>query len=133
VRTTSTSDRAFNPIGYHMGTVWPHDNSLIAHGLARYGYRQEANRIAMAMLQAAKFTQYRLPEALSGYDRSIGRYPVRYPTACNPQAWASGAPLLLLRTMLGLDARDGQLVLNPDIPEEIGEIVLTGTNAFGNR
>jgi glycogen debranching enzyme len=133
VRTTSTADRAFNPIGYHMGTVWPHDNSLIAHGLARYGFRQEANRIALAMLQAAEYTRHRLPEAFSGYDRSIGRIPVRYPTACNPQAWASGAPLLLLRTMLGLDTRDRELILDPDIPEEIGQIKLTGTNAFGNR
>jgi glycogen debranching enzyme len=133
VRTTSTLDRAFNPIGYHMGTVWPHDNSLIAHGLARYGFRQEANRIALAMLQAAELTRHRLPEAFSGYDRSIGRIPVRYPTACNPQAWASGAPLLLLRTMLGLDARDGELILDPDIPEEVGRIMLTGTNAFGSR
>jgi glycogen debranching enzyme len=133
IRTTSTLDRAFNPIGYHMGTVWPHDNSLIAHGLARYGFRQEANRIALAMLQAADFTRYRLPEAFSGYDRSVGRTPVRYPTACSPQAWASGAPLLLLRTMLGLDARAGELIVDPDLPEEMGQVTLTGTNAFGTR
>src|SRR5262249_38088738 len=62
VRTTSTSDSGYNPIGYHTGTVWPHDNSLIAHGLARYGYRDEANRIIIAMLEAAKHSNYRLPE-----------------------------------------------------------------------
>ncbi|MFG1955809.1 glycogen debranching N-terminal domain-containing protein [Micromonospora sp. NPDC048830] len=131
VRTTSTAERGYNPIGYHMGTVWPHDNSLIAHGLARYGFRQEANRIIMAMLEAAGCSEYRLPEALSGYDRAFGRTPVRYPTACSPQAWASGAPRLFVRTMLGLDARNGQLILNPDIPPEIGRIVLTDTHAFG--
>ena len=83
----------FNPIGYHRGTVWPHDNSLIALGLARYGFRDEANRIAIALLDAATFSAHRLPEAFSGYDRSIGRFPVPYPTACSPQAWATGAPL----------------------------------------
>jgi glycogen debranching enzyme len=133
VRTTSTADQGYNPIGYHMGTVWPHDNSLIAHGLARYGFRDEANRIIMAMLEAAKFLAYRLPEALTGYDRSFGRVPVRYPTACSPQAWATAAPFLFVRTMLGLDARDGELVVDPAIPEGIGRIKLARANAFGLR
>jgi glycogen debranching enzyme len=133
VRTTSTQDRGYNPIAYHMGTVWPHDNSLIAHGLARYGFRQEANRISLALLKAATYSDFRLPEAFTGYDRPFGRVPVPYPTACSPQAWASGAPLLFLRTMLGLDARDGQLLLDPQIPEEIGRVRLAGTNAFGKR
>ncbi|MDG4798105.1 glycogen debranching N-terminal domain-containing protein [Micromonospora sp. WMMD1082] len=133
VRTTATSERGYNPIGYHMGTVWPHDNSLIAHGLARYGFRAEANRIIVAMLEAAGFTDNRLPEAISGYDRTFGRTPVPYPTACNPQAWSSAAPLLFLRTMLGLDARDGELRTAPDIPAEFGRLHLRGTNAFGQR
>jgi glycogen debranching enzyme len=133
VRTLSTADRGYNPIGYHTGTVWPHDNSIIAHGLARYGFRDEANRIIMAMLEAAKSSDYRLPEALSGYDRSYGRTPVPYPTACSPQAWASAAPMLFGRTMLGLDPRDGRPVLNPAIPKEIGRIQLTGSQAFGKR
>ncbi|MEO3817612.1 glycogen debranching N-terminal domain-containing protein [Plantactinospora sp. B24E8] len=133
VRTTASSDPAFNPIGYHMGTVWPHDNSIIVHGLARYGFREEANRIVMAMLEAAKHSNGRLPEAFSGYDRSLGRSPVQYPTACNPQAWASGAPLLFLRTVLGLDAVDGQVRLDPVVPAPLGRILLTGSNAFGKR
>jgi glycogen debranching enzyme len=138
IRTTSTAERGYNPIGYHMGTVWPHDNSLIAHGLARYGFREEANRIILAMLQAAKFSNsrtspYRLPEAFSGYDRSFGRVPVPYPTACNPQAWATCAPTLFVRTMLGLDARDGRLILDPCIPTEIGRVQLTDLIAFGRR
>ncbi|MEV0431520.1 glycogen debranching N-terminal domain-containing protein [Micromonospora sp. NPDC050495] len=131
VRTTSAAERGYNPIGYHMGTVWPHDNSLIALGLACYGFRQEANRIIMAMLDAAKYSNGRLPEAFSGYDRSYGQAPVPYPTACSPQAWATCAPLLFVRTMLGFDARDGQLVAEPDIPLRIGRIELTGTHAFG--
>ena len=133
VRTLSTDDAGFNPIGYHLGTVWPHDNSIIAHGLARYGFRDEANRIALAMLEAAAFSGYRLPEAFSGYARSVGRFPVPYPTACSPQAWATGAPLLLVRAMLGLEARDGQLTLDPDLPDEIGRIAIRGLQAFGSR
>ena len=133
IRTLSTDDDGFNPIGYHRGTVWPHDNSLIAYGLARYGFREEANRIALAMLDAAAFSNYRLPEAFSGYPRSRGRFPVPYPTACSPQAWATGAPLLLLRAMLGLEARDGQVTLDPALPDAIGRVTITGMRAFGTR
>ncbi|MER7889879.1 glycogen debranching N-terminal domain-containing protein [Micromonospora sp. NPDC094482] len=133
VRTLSTSDHGYNPIGYHLGTVWPHDNSLIAAGLARYGHHDDAVRIVTAMLEASAYTEHRLPEALSGYDRAFGRQPVPYPTACNPQAWASGAPLLFLRTLLGLDAVDGRLILDPHIPESLGWIRLAGSPAFGRR
>ncbi|MGN9779358.1 amylo-alpha-1,6-glucosidase [Micromonospora sp. H33] len=133
VRTLSTADVGYNPIGYHVGTVWPHDNSIIAAGLARYGYRGEANRIAMAMLEASRQSGHRLPEAFSGYDRSFGRQPVPYPTACNPQAWASGAPLQFLRTMLGLEPREGRLVADAHVPEELGRIRLHHVPALGRR
>jgi len=119
IRTTSRTDPAYNPIGYHMGTVWPHDNSLIAYGMARYGYRQEANRVIVAMIEAASHSENRLPEAFSGYERSFGRVPVPYPTACNPQAWASGAPLLFLRTMLGLEVHDGRIEVDADVPPRV--------------
>jgi len=133
IRTTSKGDPAYNPIGYHMGTVWPHDNSLIAYGMARYGYRQEANRILVAMTEAASHSENRLPEAFSGYERSFGRVPVPYPTACNPQAWASGAPLLFLRTVLGLEVHDGRIEVDADVPREFGRVQVVGTNAFGKR
>jgi glycogen debranching enzyme len=133
VRTLSTRDNGFNPIGYHTGTVWPHDNSIIAMGLARYGFRDEANRVSMGLLEAAAFSGYRLPEAFSGYPRSMGRFPVPYPTACSPQAWATGAPLLFVRAMLGLDARDGAIRLDPNVPDEIGRIAIRGLSAFGSR
>jgi glycogen debranching enzyme len=133
VRTLSSDDQGFNPIGYHLGTVWPHDNSLIALGLARYGFRDEANRIALALLDAASHSAYRLPEAFSGYDRAVSRFPIPYPTACSPQAWATGAPLVLARAMLGLEARDGRLILQPEIPDEIGRIFVAGAKAFGRR
>jgi glycogen debranching enzyme len=133
IRTLSTDDQGFNPIGYHTGTVWPHDNSLIAYGLAKYGFRDEANRIALALLEAAAFSNDRLPEAFSGYDRAIARFPIPYPTACSPQAWATGAPLLLTRAMLGMEARDGALTLDPHVPDEIGRVQIRGVRAFGDR
>jgi len=133
VRTLSRRDHGFNPIGYHLGTIWPHDNSIIAAGLGRYGYRDEANRIALAQLEAARFSRFRLPEAFAGFDRSVSRFPVPYPTACSPQAWATGAPFLLLRTMLGLEARDGELAVDPRIPDEIGRVAVHGVHAFGQR
>jgi glycogen debranching enzyme len=133
VRTLSTDDEGFNPIGYHRGTVWPHDNSLIALGLARYGFREEANRIALAILGAAAFSEYRLPEALSGYERSAARFPVPYPTACSPQAWATGAPLLLLRAMIGLEARNGKVTIDPHLPDSMGRVLVSRANILGGR
>jgi len=124
VRTLAEGEGRFNPIGYHVGTVWPFDNSFIAWGLRRYGFREEAARIAAGILDAAEFFNGRLPEAFGGYDRSVTRYPVQYPTACSPQAWSTGAPLLFLRTMLGLEPMDGHLIVDPALPQGIGRIEL---------
>lgn len=133
IRTLSEEDAAYNPIGYHTGTVWPHDNSLIAAGLARYGFREEANRVALAMLDAAAFTGYRLPEVFAGYARGEAPFPVRYPTACSPQAWAAAAPFLFLRVMLGLEAVGGELRCDPRLPPEVGRVRLHGLHAFGTH
>jgi glycogen debranching enzyme len=133
IRTLSTYDRGYNPIGYHAGTVWPHDNSLIAVGLSRYGFRAEANRLCLALLDAAGSFGLRLPEVFAGYSRDYAKFPVPYPTPCSPQAWASGAPILLSTAMLGLDARDGRLVVDARIPAEIGRVSITGLQAFGKR
>jgi glycogen debranching enzyme len=124
VRTLAEGEGRFNPIGYHVGTVWPFDNSFIAWGLRRYGYREEAARVAAGILDAAEFFDGRLPEAFGGYARSLTRYPVQYPTACSPQAWSTGAPLLFLRTMLGLEPLDGHLVVDPALPQGIGRLEL---------
>ena len=133
VRTMSREDRGYNPIAYHNGTVWPHDNSLISAGLARYGFRDEANRIAVAMFEAAAYTGFRLPEVFAGYPRSESRFPVRYPTASSPQAWATAAPFLWLRTMLGLETVDGRVSIDPVVPEVCGRIELHGVHALGRR
>jgi glycogen debranching enzyme len=121
VRTMAEGEGGYNPIEYHNGTVWPHDNSFIAAGLARYGYREEAARIAQAVLEAATCFDYRLPEVFAGYPREQTAFPVEYPTASSPQAWATGAPLLLLRTILGLEP-DGST--DPVLPEAIGRLEL---------
>jgi hypothetical protein len=120
----ATTEGGYNPIGYHVGTVWPHDNSIIAWGLRRYGFREEAARIAQAMLEAAQIFGNHLPEAFAGYAREETKYPVEYPTACMPQAWAAGTPLLLLRTMLGIESDGRQLLTDPAVPEAIGQITL---------
>jgi glycogen debranching enzyme len=124
VRTLAEGQARYNPIGYHVGTVWPFDNSFIAWGLRRYGFKAEAARVAAGVLDAAEFFQGRLPEAFGGYERSLTKYPVQYPTACSPQAWSTGAPLLFLRTMLGLDAVDDHLIVDPAVPVPIGHIEL---------
>ncbi len=124
VRTLAEGEGRYNPIGYHVGTVWPFDNSFIAWGLRRYGFKEEAARVAAGILDAAEFFEGRLPEAFGGYERSVTRYPVQYPTACSPQAWSTGTPLLLLRTMLGLEPLDGHLIVDPSLPAGIGHLEL---------
>jgi len=124
VRTMAEGEGGYNPIGYHLGTVWPHDNAFIAMGLRRYGYREEAARVAMNMLEAASYFKGRLPEAFAGYSRVLTEFPVEYPTACSPQAWASGAPLLLLRAILGLEPVGDNLLVDPAIPSMLGRLEL---------
>ena len=124
VRTLAEGEGRYNPIGYHVGTVWPFDNSFIAWGLRRYGFKEEAARLASGILDAAQFFDGRLPEAFGGYPREMTRYPVQYPTACSPQAWSTGAPLLLLRTMLGLEPHGDHLIVDPALPRGIGHLEL---------
>jgi glycogen debranching enzyme len=124
VRTLATDQARYNPLGYHVGTVWPFDNSFIAWGLTRYGFRREAARIAEGIIDAAEYFDGRLPEAFGGYDRELTKHPVEYPTACSPQAWSTGAPMLLLRTMLGMEPRGEHLVARPAVPARFGRIEL---------
>jgi glycogen debranching enzyme len=126
VRTMAEGEARYNPIGYHVGTVWPHDNSIIAWGLRRYGFGEEAARIAAGILDAARSFKGRLPEAFAGFPRTMTRFPAEYPTACSPQAWAAGTPLLLLRTMLGLEPHGEHLIVEPTLPLGIGRLELLG-------
>ncbi|MEJ7749382.1 MAG: amylo-alpha-1,6-glucosidase, partial [Candidatus Limnocylindrales bacterium] len=128
VRTYAADQPGYNPIGYHTGTVWPHDTSLIAAGLKRYGFHEASNRLVGQVFEAAqRFPDYRLPELFCGFDQSDATDPVPYPVACSPQAWAAGASFLFLQTMLGLraHAERGELeLLHPDLPPWLGRVRL---------
>nr|WP_067854233.1 glycogen debranching N-terminal domain-containing protein [Nocardia shimofusensis] len=131
LRTLASSMGAFNPMSYHCGSVWPHDTAIGVAGLLRYGHVpgavELATRLATGLLDAAAAFDGRLPELFCGFSRSRFAVPVPYPTSCSPQAWASAAPLLLVRAFLGLDpdvpART--LTLRPRLPAEWGRISLT--------
>ncbi|RKN39104.1 glycogen debranching N-terminal domain-containing protein [Micromonospora endolithica] len=124
IRTLADDQGRYNPIGYHVGTVWPFDNSLIAWGLWRYGFRKEAGQICETMMAASQFFDGRLPEVFAGYERALTEYPVKYPTACSPQAWSAGTPLLLLRVMLGLEPQGEHLIIDPAVPDGMGRVEL---------
>jgi len=122
VRTMAEGEAGYNPIEYHNGTVWPHDNSIIAAGLARHGHHEEASRLCAALFDAARFFRWRLPEVFAGYAREKTGFPVEYPTASCPQAWASGAPLLALRVLLGLEPKGEKLTTTPALPNTIASL-----------
>jgi glycogen debranching enzyme len=129
IRTYAKGQPGFNPMGYHTGTVWPHDTSLIAAGFKRYGADDASNKLAGQVLEAAqRFPDYRLPELFCGFDRADATTPVPYPVACSPQAWAAGSSFLFLETMLGLrahaDRRELELA-HPHLPDWLGKVTLT--------
>jgi glycogen debranching enzyme len=136
VRTLAADEPAFDPLEYHNGTVWPHDNSLIAYGLARYGRREEVELVVRALLDCASLFEHRLPELFAGYDRVQGEPPGIVPTSARPQAWAAGAPVLLLRALFGLEPDTGPRVLRAAagaVPAWAEGLALTGVHAFGRR
>jgi glycogen debranching enzyme len=124
VRTMAEGEAGYNPLGYHNGTVWPHDNSIIAAGLWRYGYRKEAADLVSRIFVSSRFFNYRLPETFAGYDRQETGFPVQYPTASSPQAWAAGAPMLGIRVLLGMEPKENVLTSDPFLPEWIGTLAL---------
>jgi glycogen debranching enzyme len=129
IRTYGADQPGYNPIGYHTGTVWPHDTALIGAGLKRYGLHDEANRLVGSVFEAAqRFPEFRLPELFCGFDRETSPHPVPYPVACSPQAWSAGAPFLFLQTMLGLTPHAGRRELElfqPHLPEWLGKVTLS--------
>ena len=134
VRTMSDADGGFNPLSYHNGTVWPHDNSLIAWGLANYSRWPEAQRIIRRMLNAAGHFEYQLPEVFAGLPRAETPFPIAYPTAARPQAWAAGAPVLLLQILHRAATRPQEppAALRPPAraPSWAGALRLSGIRAF---
>ncbi|WP_431977077.1 glycogen debranching N-terminal domain-containing protein [Micromonospora haikouensis] len=124
VRTLANTEERFNPLGHHTGAIWPADNSLIVWGLRRYGFRQEAARIALALLEAGQHFPGALPPYFAGYDRAVTRVPVPHHFTDSPYAPSAGAPLLLLRALLGLEPHDDHLAIDAGVPEEMGQIEL---------
>ncbi|MBX4908205.1 MULTISPECIES: amylo-alpha-1,6-glucosidase [Rhizobium] len=128
IRTIPSTEARYNPMSYHNGSIWPHDNAMIASGLARYGYRAEAARIFEGLFAAATYIDLRrLPELLCGLPRQRARGPTSYPVACSPQAWAAAAPLSLLESCLGLDFDPNSLQISfsvPRLPSFLDEVIL---------
>ncbi len=127
IRTLSACHPAYNPYSYQLGSIWPHDNGIIALGFKRYGFTAEAARLARGISEAASyFSNYRLPEVYAGIELQPGAFPVQYWQANVPQAWAAGSVFQLLQAILGLqaDAPNNRLYIAPDLPEWLPEITL---------
>lgn len=135
VRTLATSMAAYNPLSYHNGSVWPHDNAIIAAGLARYGYVNEAHRIIEAVLDVSAHNEGRLPELFSGISRDELPVPAVYPTSCSPQAWAAAAPLAFLRTLLRFDPwmPHRTLWVAPELPDSMSRLAVSRIPLDGQR
>jgi glycogen debranching enzyme len=135
IRTMSADDAAYNPLSYHNGSVWPHDNSLIAWGLARYGRWPEMQMVARRMFEAAVHFDHQLPEVFAGVGHSQTPFPIPYPTPGKPQAWAAGTPVLLLQLLLGLHPNPRleamETVAPAQLPSWLGDLRLLGLRAFG--
>ncbi len=128
IRTVACGEARYNPMSYHNGSIWPHDNALIALGLARYGLKHSVEHVFKGLFDAASYMDLRrLPELFCGFQRERRRGPTLYPVACAPQAWASATPFTLLEAALGLefDAQRGEIRLrNPRLPAFLNEVIL---------
>ncbi|MBD0349352.1 MAG: glycogen debranching protein, partial [Thermoleophilia bacterium] len=134
VRTMSSAEAGYNPISYHNGSVWPHDNSLVAAGLARQRRWPEAQRIVRRIVGVARHFEHQLPEVFAGFQRAETSFPIAYPTAARPQAWAAATPVLLLQVLLGLEPDRERHTLESVAPAEMpswaGTLQLNGVRAF---
>ena len=134
IRTLASSQPAFNPLAYQRGSVWPHDNGLIALGFRRYGFLDEAARVSREIIEAARsFASFRVPELYAGIQRTPYAFPVQYVGANVPQAWAAGSVFHLLQAMIGLqaDAAHGRLTLDPHLPSWLPDVQLRGLRVGG--
>jgi len=135
IRTLASSMGAYNPMSYHNGSVWPHDNALCAAGLMRYGFVEQAQRVSDAIIDAAEYFGYRLPELFCGFDRAEFTTPVPYPTSCSPQAWAAAAPLQLLHSLLRFtpEVSSAQLWCAPEVPARYLPLRVSGLRVSKSR
>ena len=135
VRTVADAERRYNPMSYHNGSVWPHDNAMIAAGLARYDHKEQAAKIFSGMMDAAAASDlYRLPELFCGFVRRPGKGPTRYPVACSPQSWAAGAVFMLLQACIGLSVRASSrqvYLFRPALPESLPRVEIRNLRVSG--
>ena len=138
IRTISDQSPSYNPMSYHNGSIWPHDNSLVVAGFKRYGYHDEANLVIQEMSEAARFFRYsRLPELFCGFarDRVYFSGPAEYPVSCSPQAWAAAAPILMLQTILGLQAgaAENRIRISPRLPDWLSSVKVSNLRVGDTR
>ena len=136
VRTLAQGEARYNPMSYHNGSVWPHDSALCVAGIARYGHRDGAVQLMRSAFESAAHFDMRLPELFCGFPRVQGAPPIAYPVACMPQAWAAGAPFMLLQACLGIeiDGLRGEIVVDrPRLPLGIDEVRVLDVELGGNR
>jgi glycogen debranching enzyme len=136
IRTVAASEARYNPMGYHNGSVWPHDSAMIALGLARYGFEDKALRILTGLFEASMhFDMYRMPELFCGFQREPNEGPVLYPVACSPQAWSAASVFLLIQACLGLEinALESQISFTrPQLPPFLGELRIHNLQVAGS-
>jgi glycogen debranching enzyme len=135
IRTLNSGEKRYNPMSYHNGSVWPHDNAMIAQGLSRYGHKEEILKVFTGLFDAVQTMDMRLPELFCGFPRRPGSGPTLYPVACSPQAWASGAPLMLLEAALGMSidcARNEIRFERPLLPHFIDDIAIKNLKVGAN-
>ena len=137
IRTIAQGEARYNPMSYHNGSVWPHDNALIAMGFARYGHKAEVLKIFQGLVEAAYTDEFRrLPELFCGFSRRRGRGPTSYPVACSPQAWAAAAPFALIAAATGLElafSEDQVRLTNPTMPLLMHDLCLHDVSVAGSR
>jgi Glycogen debranching enzyme len=124
IRTLSSLEIQYNPLSYHNGSIWPHDNALIAFGLSLYGFKDEAVKILKALFEASTFFKlHRIPELFCGFERRPNEGPTHYPVACHPQAWSAGAVFLILQGCLGLSIEKNEIIFKyPKLPQFLEEL-----------
>jgi glycogen debranching enzyme len=137
VRTISHTSPSYNPMSYHNGSIWPHDNSIIVAGFKRYGFHEETNKVITQIAEAAQYFRYnRLPELYCGFTRDTiyNTGPAEYPVSCSPQAWAAAAPILMIQSILGLQANavTGQISVSPRLPDWLAKVEVSNLHV-GNR
>ncbi len=137
VRTIAEGESRYNPMSYHNGSIWPHDNAMIAHGLALYNLKDEAMQILESQFQLSQWVDlYRQPELVCGFSRKNGAGPTRYPVACSPQAWAAGSVFMFLSAALGLevDAIHQRVIFNhPRLPASVKRLTIEGLQVRQGR